>query len=247
MNPQYQNRMQRTLTMEGCPATMVLMAAVLVAFVVTELFHGADRWIYFSSDHWPNRPWTLVTGSLQAGGMLGLIFGEAWLFWFGGSVERSLGTRTFSLLWAAISAVTGLFLGLAFLLTRSPDTLLLFVVLDAITVVWALLNPGALVMLMGAIPLRAMTLAWLCVLMSFVMYASDGRWISGIFSLAGCGLAWGYIRYRRYLYRVSGTTRIPRRRRHPDENRGLLSFLRGRRNDRRIEKLIRDSDERLIH
>ena len=239
----YQNRIRYRLAREGCPATLCLLLATAVLFVIGSLLPAADRlianWIAFDSSHWFRAPWSLVTGSLISGGALMLLCNAIWIWFVGGTLERSLGTRTFVGLWCAISAVTGLALYLGFLCTHQSAPLFMMVVLDALTVSWAMLNWGQLVLFMGMLPLRAQTLALIGVIWTLIFYQLP----LGLFALAGCLLAWGFVEWRRRRRRYQGVidVRPASRRRSAGEASGLVGRLTGWRQRRRFEKLMRDS------
>jgi membrane associated rhomboid family serine protease len=236
----HEARVRRTLLGEGCPATVALMVAGLALFMAVRLAPDATaNWLLFDPRRWLLRPWTLLTGSILCADVLSLLFSLAWLWWIGGSLERSYGTRTFLGLWAAISAVTGLALAAAAGLGENSGTILMFAVLDALTVAWGIQNRDMVILLMGVIPLRGITLAWLSPLFVLATYP----WFpTCIFALAGCGLAWGFVAYRRRRWRYAGVTRIPRNRhRATDAPQGLFGRFKSWQRNRRLQRLLRNS------
>ncbi|MCA1595393.1 MAG: rhomboid family intramembrane serine protease [Chloroflexi bacterium] len=230
----------RRINRDGCPATLCLLAGAVVLFLAVALDAPSSvlKYIIFDPARWLTRPWTLVTGSLYCTDTLSLLFAAAWLWVCGGSLERSLGTRTFVGLWCVLSAATGLGLYLGWLATGHDAPLFFFAVLDAVTVVWALMNRGQVVMLMFVLPVSSQLLAGICVLFTLVLY----RLPLGLFALTGCLLALGFVLYRERRRRYRGVTRVPARRPGQTDTFNPLSRLQAWQRNRRVRKLFRDSD-----
>lgn len=244
MSPQFQYRLRRNLTREQCPVTLILMLAAGIVFVIESLSRGIagwiDTWLWFDAGSWLTHPWTLLTGSLRGMDALSLILVLIWLYFVGGSLERSVGSRSYGGLWAASSAITGLSLWVAFLVTHVAAGMWLFVGVDAITVAWAALDPNSVVNLWGILPLRMKWIGLIGVIFTLVTYSRSDGFAVGLFALAGCALAWGYVQWRFYRRRYAGVIHV-RKARQMRDRPGPLARFRAWRHARRFEKLMRDS------
>ena len=109
------------------------------------------------------RPWSLLTYPLVNGDFFSLLFAGLWLWFIGGSLEYSWGSRRFAWLLLTITIVTGLAMGLIPLLQlASPIPIFgLWVPLTGLTWAWSLLNPRQEVLFWGIIPIQARWLAWI--------------------------------------------------------------------------------------
>jgi membrane associated rhomboid family serine protease len=241
---QLQRDLRRALQRDGCPATVCLLAASLLIFVLQsltrDLSFGLHTWLAFQAGDWFTRPWKLVTGSLFYTDIWSAILGALWLWFIGGTLERSFGTRTLVALWAGISVVTALGLELGLVVTKLSAPLYLTVVLSALTVVWGALNRRASVLLMGILPLAGITMAWLSAIFVVIWYG----WPIGVFALTGCVAGWLFVWQRERTRRNLGVLKIPRRPksiRSREDPPGPAGRIQSWRRNRRIEKLMRES------
>lgn len=243
MNSAYFARLRTNLLRTGIPATWCLIAVsftlFLLPYIIPAIGDFLDRWVWFDSASWWPRVWTLVTGSLQAGSLISALFASIWLYFVGGSLERSFGTRTFLGLCAGLSAIIGLGLILGYYALHEPRPLMLFALVDALTVIWGLLNRRVVIYLWCVLPISGILLACLSPIFTLVYYGPQ----IGLFALTGCAAAWGYYEYRRRRQRWQGVTRIGSRRPIGDDGElSPLARLRTWQQRRRLERLLGDSD-----
>ena len=181
----------------SCPVTWGVLAANAVTFVGA--FVAGTSWsgLIFFSPALVLRPWTAFTYPLiGTGGVFWLLIG-GYVFWlFGGSLERSWGWRDYILFLLLASGSTAAAVWLAsVLIGRSALLAGVGMPLAAITVAWAAINPFERVALYFVLPVEA---RWVGVLAAVVVVFSLPRPL-GLFALAGCGVAWWYVRQGRYL------------------------------------------------
>ncbi len=205
----------------GIPATMVLIAANVVTFLVN-FFSGIRGpqdgpfwWLVFKDaplairGDWPQYFWTLITWPLVSPiDLIGLLFGALWAYWIGGSLERSWGTRPFLIFLIATSALTALTLWLGGKILHTPVTASgLWLATAPPTIAWCVLNAREVIRLYAVIPVPAPILAWLTVALTwFQISVGGGHPMLGAFALSGCAAAYWYARHGRYLYRGYGRT-----------------------------------------
>jgi membrane associated rhomboid family serine protease len=220
----------------GAPATNALLVINVFTFVTAFLlpqycgpFYG--KHFVFSFEHFDTvlrRPWTLVTYALFPGDPQALVVGGGW-FWilfggyslwqFGGSLERSWGTRTYALLLTALTAIFALSLAGGYaLLARAgllvvngftPTALVSYMMpLAGVIVAFCTLNPGEVI--------------------SFWFFPTPAKWITiitfgfcwvyfgltlGLFADVGCLAALLYVRngrgYTRYTSYATRSVRGP--------------------------------------
>ena len=132
------------------------------------------------------RPWTLATYPLVNGDFFTLLFAGLWLWFIGGSLEYSWGSRRFAWLLLTITIVTGLAMGVMPLLgLASPIPISgLWLPLTGLTWAWSLLNSRQEVLLYGIIPIQARWLAWIEAGIIFFTYLQYNLFY-GLAALAG--------------------------------------------------------------
>ncbi len=188
-----------------CPVTWVVLGANALTFVVA--FVSGVSWpgLAFYSPAFLLTPWTAFTYPLlAAGGVVWLLLGGYVMWLFGGSLERSWGSRDYTIFLLLVSASTAVALWLASVLLGRGAVLAGFgMPLAAITVAWAAINPFERILLYFVLPLEA---RWLGILAAvFVVIAVP--FPLGVFALAGCGVAVWYVRQGRYLLVRAGGPR----------------------------------------
>jgi membrane associated rhomboid family serine protease len=141
-------------------------------------------------------PWNILTYPLVNPDLLSLVFAIFWLWFIGGSLERSWGSKRYGWFWLLTSGVTGLALvaiGVVFKVSFQIYGLWLPIV--GITWAWAALNPDRELLLWGLVPIRAKWLAWMEVLLTFLTYfnVSQNLLVNLLFGLAAIsGVAVAY-------------------------------------------------------
>jgi membrane associated rhomboid family serine protease len=244
----------------GMPATMFLLAANVVTFLITFLMMRGPRdpfsWLVFNTDTWPNMVWTIVTWPLVADmSPLGLIFGMLWMYWVGGSLERAWGLRTYLGFLAATAALSALSLWVGSRLLGTPVHVQgLWLATAPLTVAWCMINRREVIYFYGLIPVPAPLLAWLTVAMTFFSYSFGAHQpLFGLFALSGCAAAYWYVSGGRYTLSRMGTStgshpeRMggygPRDRESVERTEGfsLMRWWRERQQRKRLEAMFRRS------
>ncbi len=187
------------------PATVVIIALWVVVFLAAIITSGSIfHFLEYNPFSMPNAITGLVTYPLIIGGIINLLINGLMLYWFGGSLERGWGTRTYvlfllaanvaaALLWTLGCALFG---GLAIL--ASP-----WLMISSVIVAWAWLNPEQTILFWFVLPLKARWIGWLDIVLLYFLFPSSqgvGGWrffLLGFFALGGVGVAIGYDWYRR--------------------------------------------------
>ncbi len=252
----WQSDLRRQFILSGIPATWTLVGLTVVLWFASVILPGTGlfRLLAFDSSRWPfPYPWTIATWPIVGGGHpLFLLFALLWTYSMCGSLERSWGTRTFSLFFLATNALTALTYLLGGALFHLPVMLAgLWTGVAAPTVAWCLLNRRESVVLWGLLPIPALWLAWLEVA---IVWFEHGAPILGLFALSGCAAAYWYVTQGRngdssFGYRndsrsafrspFSGGASGPRE--SNSTGFSLTRYLRDRREKRRLEDLFRRS------
>jgi membrane associated rhomboid family serine protease len=260
---------QRFFLGGGMPVTMCLLAANVVTFLVSFFLMrsgpgGPFSWLVFNSDRWPDVPWTILTWPLVAPlDLIGLLFGGLWMFWVGGSLERSWGWRTFLGFLAATAALSALTLWGASRIFQVPVLVQgLWLASAPATVAWCVLNRREVIRLYAIIPIPAPVLMWLTMAITWFQYSMGARNpIFGLFALSGCAAAYWYVTGGKYSLSRMGTSsgdrpqRMggygPRDRESVERDTGgfnPLRWWRERQQRKRLEAMFRrsgfDDDER---
>jgi membrane associated rhomboid family serine protease len=188
----------------GTPVTNGLIIAnvvtLLTAFFVPSLHQWYSDFITFSTADVLQKPWTLVSYVLFTPSLLGVLLGGLMLWQFGGSLERSWGSATYTRVLAALSVLTALSLLLgAFVVTsvshgapHSVELAGLLMPVAALTVAFCMIRPNEIINLMLVLPIPAKYIALITV--AFCWY--DFGPILGFFACGGCLAAWLYVRGR---------------------------------------------------
>lgn len=219
----------------ACPVTWAVLGVNALTFVVA-FVSGAWPPLAFYAPEFLQRPWTAFTYPLLgAGGIFWLLLGGYVLWLFGGSLERAWGWRGYAIFLLAVSGSTAAALWLASVLFGRGTVLAGFgMPLAAVTVAWAAINPYERVLLYFVLPLEA---RWLGILAAVFVVISQ-PFPLGVFALAGCGVAWWYVRQGRYL---SVRAVRPRRRLEREDALTLnpLAWYRRRRLRRQFTRLMK--------
>ncbi len=236
----------------SCPITWFVIGANALTFVVAFVGGGA-LWgaLVFRTEAILEAPWTILSyplvGAVGAGGILWILLGGYMMWLFGGSLERAWGAVDYVRFLVLVSAATaiGEWVG-AILLGRSASLAGFAMPLAAATVAWAAINPSERLMLYFVLPIEA---RWLGLGAAVLVFFSF-RFPLGVFALAGCAVAWWYVRTGRYLL-SRGRARVRPRRIAPEQRATLnpLALYRRWRLKRQFMRLMRPErpDDREIH
>ncbi len=200
MSYRSQNNISHFLFKAGCPATIIIIALNVISFFSINTLRDNDpfHFLIFKTPEWLQHIWTPFTWFLVgAGHPINVLFAGFWMFWVGGSLERSWGTKTFLGFFLFASALMAITCWLGMLVTGIP---LLFAglsfALAAPTIAWCMLNPGETIRLYAIIPIPSRLLAWLTVI---VVWYEAGPPINGIFALSSCLFAFWFVKMGRSL------------------------------------------------
>jgi membrane associated rhomboid family serine protease len=259
MNNDPKRQIREFFSRGGCPATVALIAANVVTWLLNSTMGGASpsRHLIFVGPEWPwPEFWTALTWPLVANGHpLWVLFALVWAYMIGGSLERSWGTRRYAAFFFALALLTAATTWIGGRLLGGPVVLYgLSTAMAATTVAWALLNASQPVGLyFGLLQIPAIYLAYFMpVVVWFEVGPASGNPLLGLFALSGCAAAWWYVTQgRAELNRAAERDRIhaAARRFRPDapervEARGGFSPLRwwkDRRERQRLEDIMRRS------
>ncbi len=197
-----QDRVVYWIFKDRIPVTKLLIAVNVLTFLVMALFHPPQiqDYLSFVTVRAAIVPWTAVTYPLVGiGGVISLLFAGYWLWWAGGSLERSWSSTAFALYFFLMSAATAAGIYVGGYLTHIPVVLEgLWLPIAGVTVAYALLNPEQQILFFFVIPLKLKYLALIDVIIVLVQYGSTNP-LMGILALAGCGVSYWYVRSGRSL------------------------------------------------
>ncbi|HEY6102896.1 MAG TPA: DUF1751 domain-containing protein [bacterium] len=244
--------MPRSLTQlpGSCPVTWSVIGVHTATFVVAFVV-GGSLWepFIFRTNAVLGAPWSLLTYPLIGTGILWVLLGGYMMWMFGGSLERAWGIAGYIrfLILVTLGTAAGLWLG-ATLLGRAGFLAGLGLPLAAVTVAWAAINPSERLLLYFVLPIES---RWLAIGVAVLVFFSF-PFPLGFFALAGCGIAWWYVRAGRYVLLGGPASRRPRRARGPERRTTLNPFALYRRwrLKRQFTRLMRGSsmrDDETIH
>lgn len=188
---------QSSARKSGAPASYVIIAAIVIAFLGSWLTRNAPfEALYFRSDLATTQPWRVLTYFLAINSfdVIGTIFSALWMYWIGTTVERELGSGRFVAFFAAMVLIPSLLIwvGVAMLgatgILSSP-----YLPIAGITIAWATRNPLSQVMLMMVIPVQARWIGWLVAIIVFFSYGAIYEApLMGAFAAAHLALAYAF-------------------------------------------------------
>ena len=125
-------------------------------------------------------PWTLITYPLLNPDPIAWIFSLLWLWFIGGSLERTWGSWPFFTFVFMVTVVTGILMtAVGWFFANGSFVVGLQLPLVAITWAWAGIYPDREMLFFGIIPLKAMWLAWIYAAFTFFQYAKE-KLVNGI-------------------------------------------------------------------
>lgn len=213
MNRTFSEGSRRLFRDTSQPITNALIVASVVLFLCDFLRIPISQWLDCPLPAAFLQPWRLLTYPIVThGNIIGLIFNGLLLWQIGGSLERGWGGRSFLLFFGAITLLTAVAFGVATLFTgiNSPSS---YLVLAALFVGWATLNPDETINLYGIVPIKSRYLAvGACVIIFFTHGFNNP--ILGLLALSGCGLAVLWVQ-NGWQYGMGnllpGVSRVPKR------------------------------------
>jgi membrane associated rhomboid family serine protease len=179
------------------PVSKGLMLLGGVFFILSYLYDPLYSLVALNPLTFSRYPWTLLTYPLANLGILPILFSFLWLWFFGGSLERSWGSQTYGFFFFLVTLVTGLAMMLVSrFIALIPLTIAGFwLPLTAVTWAWADIHRGQELLLWGLIPIKAEWIAGFEALLTFLTYFKL-HWSLGLASVSGIAVV--------YLFRGNG-------------------------------------------
>ncbi len=176
------------------PLTKVIILINVLTLIVG-VFVPIAPWLTFSAPFSWRLPWTALTYPLYSADPFGLLFYGLWLYFVGGSLERSWGTRFFATYFFLMAIITALGITLGAFVLKGAFPVFNTMPLAALTVAWCMLNPDLEIRLWGIIPILA---KWLAVGEVLIILFTYGRIhpLAGVFALSGCAASYWWVRTR---------------------------------------------------
>lgn len=144
-------------------------------------------------------PWSLITYPLVNPDPFSLLFASIWLWFAGGSLERTWGGPKYFRFLLYVSALTGILMTMAVWLSAPPILITgLWLPLTGITWAWAGIYPDRELLFMGLIPVKARWMGWFILLYTFIVF-SRFHLLMGLASAGGISIF--------YLFRNSSRGR----------------------------------------
>ncbi len=215
------DRIRYWLFVDRIPVTKLVILANVLTFLIMALTRSPMLmgWMGFNTARVVAAPWTVFTYTLVAYmGPISLLFACYWLWWAGGTLERSWGSGTYGVFFFGVSAITVLSIFAGTLLFQLNISVVgLWLPIAAITVAYAMLAPDQQILFFFVLPLKLKYLALIDIVLVLVSY----RLPLGIFALAGCAVGYFYVTKIRV---GSGYHHVRNESYRTEDNR---SFLRG--------------------
>lgn len=184
---------KRFLYKEYIPVTKSILLLSGIIFILSFIYRPLTGLLLLSPVRVVWLPWTLLTYPLVNFGFISLVFAALWLWFVGGSLERSWGSFTYLVFLLLVTLATGLlmalvggaFLGGGFAIYG------LWLPLVGLTWAWASLHPDWEVMFWGLIPIKAKFLAWIMVGGTFYDYfRRTGNLFLGLAAVSGIAVVY---------------------------------------------------------
>lgn len=204
----------------NAPLTKVIILINFVTMALVTFRVPIAQLLYFSAPESLFRPWTLLTYPLLSMGIIGMLLHGLWLFFVGGSLERSWGTRFYAKFFAAMTLIGALSITLGAFVLRIPVWAENWLPVAALTITFCTLNPSMQINLWCVIPVQARWLAIGEALIVFFLYAQQhANPLIGFFALVPCALAYLWTRSNSWGgVRLYAATRISPRPARPRQS-----------------------------
>ena len=193
MFPQSQGLRER---FRRSPFTIGLITINLVTWL-SVFFMQQNIWSRLMLSDVMAAPWTLLTYPLYSPtSPLSLLLTCYVLYWIGTSLESAWGTRKLAWVTAALTVISGISLNLAPRLVGLPGMPLagLEEPLTGLFIMWAMMNPSAVILFMFVLPIQARILGYASLVL---LYFSTGP-LLGLFALVAPLLGWYYVHRTQY-------------------------------------------------
>jgi membrane associated rhomboid family serine protease len=178
---------------QDTPLTWGLIAANFLTLVLMT-FRALDKsWLVLSVPGALARPWTLLTYPLVSTDIIGMLLYGLWIYCIGSALERAWGTLNYAIFFVAVTVVSGLSMEIGALLLHTGIAINNWLPLAGVTLAFCLLMPYETIILF-IFPIQARWLGWLDMIIVFFVYAGRSP-LLGFFALAGCGVAWIWIKH----------------------------------------------------
>lgn len=175
----YYYRFKRFIHEGAIPFTKLVLVLSGSTFILTLVFESIkiisiNSLLALVPVNLPEFFWTFLTYPLVNPNydFLTLIFSCLWLWFIGGSLERTWGTRMYGTFFILVTLVTGGAMALAAIITHRAGFPItgLWLPLVGITWAWATVYPEREVMIWGIFPIKAFWLAWIDAGLTFFSY-----------------------------------------------------------------------------
>jgi membrane associated rhomboid family serine protease len=184
------------------PITKAILLLMVVTFLVNistnGLLGGLMAYIPF---RFPNGLTGLFTYPFVIGSIITLLISGYMMYMFGGSLERSWGRRLYFVFLTSATATAALVWTVgASLFGGNPTITGPWLMVSAVIVAWAWLNPEETILLWFVLPIKAKWIGWLTIVIlyfTFPRVAGIQFFILGFFALGGVAVAYAYVRYKR--------------------------------------------------
>lgn len=190
----YAGQVRRFLNRGFTPVTNWLILLNIVFFVGLNLTRLLGFNLFglfqFSTSGFYLRPWTLLTYPLVNYAPLSLLFTLLWLWFVGGSLERSWGGQTYSFFLGLATIVTGLAFALVALFFGNLTLSGLWFTLTGVTWAWAKLYPDRELLFWGLFPIKAEWLAWIQAGLMFYRYLVGGNFFFALASISSIAVVY---------------------------------------------------------
>ena len=196
-NPIY--RMKAALEEGGFPLTKLIIAVnlltlTLVTFKVTALLNLA----YFAPLPLKDA-WTILTYPFLSTSIIGLLQVGCFVYWAGGSLERSWGSAYFARFFVCVTIVSALGVTMGSYALREPIMAYNWLPTAALVMAYCAVNQFDSIsfFLAGSIPTRIVAI--ITAMVVFFIYAQAAHTpIMGFFALLGCLLTYAFVRNRNW-------------------------------------------------
>ncbi len=172
------------------PVTKGLILAGVITLFLSLFYRPFFDLLSLSSATLSRYPWTIITYPLANQG-ISLIFAALWLWFTGGSLERTWGSLTYGIFLFLVTLVTGLLIMLvSWVFVPLPVKAAGFwLPLTSLTWAWAEIFRDRELLFWGLIPVKSQWLAWILAAMTFFSY-SHYHFLLGAASLSGIGVVY---------------------------------------------------------
>ncbi len=185
------SKLKRFLYQGSIPVTKAIMVLCGLFFLLYYIFQVLNY--EFLTDYLVlnpagvfHSPWTLMTYPLVNPDPLALIFGLLWLWFIGGTLERTWGSWLYFVFTILVTLLTGVAMSVVACFFLGGDFRIfdLWLPLVAITWAWSGVYPEREMLFFGIIPIKAQWLAWINAAFIFFQYMR-AHWLMGFASISG--------------------------------------------------------------